>query len=288
MTQLESVRSTPTGSTGPLPADVRVAAVRSEAEAREVVRVLAAVWAAPDTDGKEPLPPELAWVLAHSGNYVAVAWRGDEAAGAAIGFRGSDEEGDLLHSHIVGVSTAHQGANIGYTLKQHQRRWALDRGLPRVTWTFDPLVGRNAYFNVVKLGARLTRYYVDFYGPMSDGINNGDETDRCLVTWRLDGAAARAAAAGQFAPADPAAYRAAGAAEVLVRTADGTPSLRPSGADVRLLQVPDDIVGLRRRDPAAARAWRLALREALASAFADGLEVLGVSRDCWYVLARPA
>ena len=259
--------------------------VHSERDARAAVNVLAQVW--PRVDGKEPLPPELAWVFAHSGNYVAIARRGDQPVGAAIGFRGEDESGTLLHSHIAGVLPDRQSLGVGYQLKQHQRDWARSHGIDRVTWTFDPLVTRNAYFNVVKLGARLTTYYVDFYGPMDDAINNGDETDRCLVTWRLDSPAAHAAAAGMFAAADVDGIRAVGAVTVLAPDTAGAPAVTSASGDLRLLQLPDDIVAVRHRDADLARAWRLALREVLVAAFADGLEVVGVDRDGWYVLGRP-
>ena len=156
--------------------------------------MLAQVWRREDE--QPPLPPELAWAFAHSGNYVALATIDDEPVAAAIGFRGDDADGPHLHSHIAGVLPAWQGSGVGYQIKQHQRSWAIAHGLDRVTWTFDPLVSRNAYFNVVKLGAQLTRYYVDFYGPMDDGINTGDETDRCLVSWRITSPQAVTASAG--------------------------------------------------------------------------------------------
>ena len=264
---------------------VRVDLVHSEQDARAAVSVLAEVW--PRVDGKEPLPPELAWVFAHSGNYVALARQGDAVVGAAIGFRGEDEHGALLHSHITGVLPDRQGLGVGYQLKQHQRAWALARGLDRITWTFDPLVARNAYFNVVKLGAQLTHYYVDFYGPMDDGINGGDETDRCLVTWRIDSARARAAAAGSFTVTDVDAVRAAGATEVLCPNASGAPVVVASTGDLRLVQVPRDVVDVRHHDAELARSWRVALREVLVAAFADGLEVIGVGRGSWYVVGRP-
>ena len=54
-----------------------------------------------------------------------------------------------------------------------------------MTWTFDPLVARNAYFNIEKLGARPTHYMIDYYGQMSDGINAGQASDRVLLTWDL-------------------------------------------------------------------------------------------------------
>ncbi len=286
MTRVDSARDAvgsappPAGASSPVSIDL----VHTEAEARDAVRALASVWSR--EDGKEPLPPELAWVFAHSGNYVAVARAEGSVVGAAIGFRGHDEHGAMLHSHIAGVVPSKQGASVGYALKQHQRSWSLEQGLDRITWTFDPLVARNAYFNVVKLGARLTRYYVDFYGPMDDGINTGDETDRCLVTWRLLDAPACAAAAGEFAAADLAGFRSAGATEIVRRGADDEPVRGPGGGDIRLVQVPDDVVALRRDRPELARAWRLALREALTTAFADGLEVVGVTRDSWYVVGR--
>ena len=265
--------------------ELTISLVHSEPEARAAVQVLAQIW--PRQDGKEPLPPELAWVFAHSGNYVAVASIGGETVGAAIGFRGADADGVHLHSHIASVLPQWQGSSVGYALKQHQRTWAMQHGIDRITWTFDPLVARNAYFNVVKLGAHLTRYYVDFYGPMDDGINDGDETDRCLATWRLSGPTAVAAAAGQFVPANVDVRRADGAVDVLIPDDAGAPTLTASTARVRLLQLPRDIVEIRRDNPALAREWRLALRQALVSAFSDGLEVVGVSRDSCYVVALP-
>ena len=267
-------------------AEVTIDLARSEQDARAAVAVLAQVW--PREDGVEPLPPELAWAFAHSGNYVALARCRDEVVGAAVGFRGIDELGALLHSHITGVLPACQGLGVGYRLKQHQRSWALARGLDRVTWTFDPLVARNGYFNVVKLGAELTNYYVDFYGPMDDGVNTGDETDRCLVTWRLGSPRAAAAATGSFTTADIGAARSRGAVEVLRRDDAGRPQVRLDPSGLRLVQVPTDVVDLRHRDPALAMSWRLALREVLVAASADGLEVVGVDRDGWYLVAHPA
>jgi predicted GNAT superfamily acetyltransferase len=272
-----------TGAPAPAAPDFAVELVHTEADARAAVAALAQVW--PRADGAEPLPPELAWVFAHSGNYVSVARTGGTVIGAAIGFHGVDEDGAHLHSHIAGVLPEWQGSNVGYALKQHQRRWAQQAGLDRITWTFDPLVARNAYFNVVKLGARLTRYYVDFYGPMTDGINSGDETDRCLVTWRLSDVAAQAAAEGRSTPADIDAARASGAGDLLVVGADGAPVRTTFDGALRLVQVPTDIVELRRTDPLRAQSWRVAMRDVLVAAFADGFEVVGASRDSWYVLA---
>lgn len=271
----------------PRSAGVEVVLAASEPDAREVAEALRVVWGQPP--GREPMRPELLQALVHTGNYVALARAGGATVGAAVAFRGADDRGQLLHSHIAGVLADRRGAGVGYALKQHQRDWAARAGLGRVTWTFDPLVARNAHFNVTKLGARLTHYYVDFYGPLDDVFNAGDETDRCLVTWAVDAPSARAAALGTTPAVDLAALRAAGAVDALLVDGRGRPALRrAAGADVRLVAVPPDPVALRRRDAGAAAAWRTAVREVLTGAFADGLQVTAVSRDGVYVLERPA
>jgi predicted GNAT superfamily acetyltransferase len=265
-------------------AGVDIELVDSESAARELVTVLSRVW--PQPDGSQPLPPELAWALAHSGNYVALARTAGGPVAAAVAFRGSDVDGAHLHSHMVGVVAEHQGANIGFALKQHQRAWALGQGLARITWTFDPLLVRNAYFNVMKLGARLTRYYVDFYGQLTDDINAGDETDRCLVTWWLTDDRAVHASAGEVPACDRDALLAAGAVQLLGPGPGGAPQLSMDGrAPVRLVGVPTDAVDARRADPGRSRQWRHALRGVLLDAFGAGMEVSAVSRDGWYVLS---
>ena len=65
-------------------------------------------------------------------------------------------------------------------------RGRLSHDLNRVTWTFDPLVRRNAYFNLVKLGATAVAFHRDFYGSMHDTVNAGDLSDRILIEWNLD------------------------------------------------------------------------------------------------------
>ena len=84
------------------------------------------------------------------------------------------------------ASARRTGKHVGLALKQHQRRWALGRGIMTIEWTFDPLVRRNAYFNLVKLGARVVGYEPAFYGAMHDAFNDGDDTDRAVVRWNLE------------------------------------------------------------------------------------------------------
>jgi predicted GNAT superfamily acetyltransferase len=232
--------------------------------------LLAAIWGYPPDQG--PVTPELLRALAHSGNYVAGAWDGDVLVGASAGFLGRHDDELHLHSHISGVDPGHQGGNVGFAIKQHQREWALTRGIAIIEWTFDPLVRRNAYFNLAKLGARVVGYQPHFYGPMRDALNVGDETDRAVVCWRLDRV--------EPAPADTTGV------VVLRAGEDGRPVVDKSDADVLKAWVPEDVVALRQHDPETALAWRTALRDTLGSAVGDGYAATDMSRDGWYTIER--
>ncbi|NDF83049.1 MAG: hypothetical protein EB130_07820 [Actinobacteria bacterium] len=95
-------------------------------------------------------PPTL-----HAGGHASLAEVDGVVVGATWGFLASHEGRLGLHSHVTGVLSAHANAGVGLALKHHQWQWASKQGLDFVTWTFDPLVRRNAYFNLVKLGANV-------------------------------------------------------------------------------------------------------------------------------------
>ncbi|WP_344313172.1 GNAT family N-acetyltransferase [Fodinicola feengrottensis] len=245
-------------------------------------RALAALFQRIWQDPQLPVDPPMLRALSYAGNYVVGAYAGEEMIGAAVAFLGGHGLGldRHLHSHITGVITRHRAGGVGYLLKQHQRAWALERGLPRVCWTFDPLVRRNAYFNFHKLGAEPTTYLPDFYGPMDDGINAGQPSDRMYIDWDLASPPAVAAAAGAVTAPDL-----AGAEILLGHDGEAPGRARPVGTGRVLVAIPVDVERLRGNDPALAIRWRYAVREALMSCFAEGRRVVGVSREGWYVMS---
>ena len=107
----------------------------------------------------------------------------EQIVGGSFGFLGRHLGEPSLHSHVTGILPGVRRTGLGRAMKLHQRAWAADHGLAWVTWTFDPLVRRNAWFNLGVLGAHVHEYLVDFYGPIDDAINAGDESDRLLVAW---------------------------------------------------------------------------------------------------------
>jgi predicted GNAT superfamily acetyltransferase len=224
--------------------DVRIVELDDPIACRAAAALFADVW------GSTPVTGELLRALGHSGHYVVGAYDGEQLIGASVAFATADGSGEL-HSHITAVAPGLAGRGLGLTLKGHQRAWAAEHGLVAVRWTFDPLVRRNAWFNITKLGVAVEAYLPDFYGPMDDAINRGEASDRLLVRW----------AVSDEPPPPP------GEAELTCAT-------------------PEDIEALRAADPTAASAWRAAVRDGLGGAFADGYGVVGFTKEGEYQLAR--
>lgn len=264
-------------------AGVQVREISQLSELDAVYRLYADIWR-PDPKNP-PVTTELLRAFSKAGNYVAGAFDGDELLGACVGFFGAPAD-EALHSHIAGVSGRARGRNIGFALKLHQRAWSMLRGVSAVAWTYDPLVRRNGYFNLVKLAARPAEYLPNFYGGMHDAINGGDDSDRTLVHWVLDDPAVVAACVGTTTSADATALQAAGAVVALSVSALDAPVAGSVDGRTLLVAVPADIERLRLSDPGCAKDWRLAIREVLGGLMADGARVTGFDRAGWYVLER--
>jgi predicted GNAT superfamily acetyltransferase len=243
-----------------------------------VCRLFQDIWRPPP---ENPLATtELLRALTKAGNYLGGAFDGGRLVGACVGFFGAPADGSM-HSHIAGVDPAMAGRSVGFALKLHQRAWALRRGVGVISWTFDPLVARNAYFNLAKLGATAAEYLPDFYGGMDDAVNGGDETDRLLVRWDLGAPEVIAACAGR-----PHQATHDHAAIALGRTEAGTPEIRRLDADTLLVAVPADVAALRAADPHTAKRWRGAVRDVLGGLLTGGARVTGFDRAGWYVVTQ--
>jgi predicted GNAT superfamily acetyltransferase len=193
-------------------------------------------------------------------------------------------EDAATYSLIAAAGRRASDRGIGHALKLRQRAWALDRGLATMRWTFDPLVGRNARFNLTKLGATSRDYVEAFYGRMADQINAGDDSDRLVADWAL--ASRRTREAGEGTPLEPAEPDVTGST-VLLRGPDGDPAYVTAHGE-SWCRVPRDVVALRGSDPGAAATWRGTVREALTDAFGSGLSATGMTRSGWYHLTRAA
>jgi predicted GNAT superfamily acetyltransferase len=119
------------------------------------------VWGISDRD----ITPLTQLVAAReAGGILLGAFDGAVLAGFAYGFIGYEQGEMTLHSHMLAVKPAYRNRNLGYRLKLAQREQALERGIERMTWTFDPLQSLNAHFNFSKLGVISDQYKINFYG----------------------------------------------------------------------------------------------------------------------------
>ena len=126
---------------------------------RDVEALLIAIWGM--SPHGAPIPFDLLRSIAHAGCNVSAAYdHAGQLCGAAVGI--VSPGGRSTYSLIAGVLPGSGDKGVGFALKQHQRAWSLARGIDTMTWTFDPLVSRNARFNLTKLGAYASEYACNF------------------------------------------------------------------------------------------------------------------------------
>jgi predicted GNAT superfamily acetyltransferase len=263
-----------------------LSASASIGELQAVSDLFTDTWATPERH--PPSPVNSLRALSYSGSYVVAALRDDVMVGAALAFLATAHGRTSLFSHSLAVHPAYRRSGIGYAIKMHQRRWALDRSIDLVQWTFDIARVHNAHLNISKLGALGVRYLPDFYGTMHDDLNAGRHSDRVLVDWHLDGERARAAATtGRCPDARVAVHVAAGDPAGVDSDQDGLPRVHhaPTGDhEVYLVNatalLAEDAANVRRP------VWQACLRDVCARAFAAGLVLDDVSRDGWYLFTR--
>ena len=262
------------------PAGMTILELSAPRETQRAAELLREIWGGAES----PVPANLLLTVQHTGGYVFGVY--DDAGvlvAVSLGLLASSGEKACLHSHITGVLPSGQRRGLGLALKQHQRLWALRRGLEAITWTCDPLVRRNVTFNLQALGAVVAGYLPDHYGKMSDGLNRGDASDRLELRWELSSSRATEAARGRL-PAVPEADL-----PYAVRADEhGLPVLAPVATGSQLVQLPADIESLRRADPPAATAWRRALRTSLHPALSQGAVIHGLTAAGALVLEVPA
>ncbi len=164
-------------------------------EYEHVVRLQREIWGYDDTD---LLPLRFMVVATHVGGQVFGAFDGERMIAFLAAIPGiKPGPRPYLHSHMMGVQPEYRDRGIGRTLKLRQREDALDRAIPLVEWTFDPLELKNAYFNIERLGAIMRLYAENQYGITGSPLHGGLPTDRCYAEWwigspRVGGILARA------------------------------------------------------------------------------------------------
>ena len=205
-------------------------------------------------DAGTEITPNLLQAMVHSGSYLSGAFIDNKIVGAAFAFPATNG-GLHLHSHMTAVLPEFRDKGVGYALKIDQWNWAKKKNYSHLSWTFDPLVRRNAKLNIAKLGVDISAYHPNFYGDMPDALNAGDESDRLMVSWITDIDAPKAR-------------------ELITK---------PETGDI-LIEIPEDIVAIRSKNQSESMKWRRQVREQFLAAFEKNGKVVGFSANNEYVV----
>lgn len=263
--------------------EVVIEPVRDGVGYRACERLQQQVWGFADL---AVIPDHLIHMLTGAGGLLLGAFDGIGPGREMIGFTLSVVgllEGGVLrhHSLMAAVRPDCQDRGVGYKLKLAQRDRILAQGIRIITWTFDPLESRNAYFNLNKLGTVVAQYLPNYFGELRDVRNRGIDTDRFLCQWHLDSPRVRSYLGGGKPPA-----LALGDVDTINRTQRTAAGFRaPAGfrpglrAANLLFEIPTDLQAIRKADLDLARTWRLEARRALVAYLDEGYLVTSLFRE---------
>lgn len=287
------------------------------------------VWPGNETD---IVPTHMLLAAAHNGGLVIGAYHVEEPGaederaepewgvipdgaplvGFVFGFPGlylTPDGPRLKHcSHMLGVHPAYRDQGIGFKLKRAQWQMVRHQGLDRITWTYDPLLSRNAHLNIARLGAVCNTYIREAYGEMRDGLNIGLPSDRFQVDWWIRSERVNRRLSTRLRrPLDLAHYLAAETAILNPTEMDQDGWPRPPSnfqlgeienvhsiqeeQPLLLVEIPADFLTLKAANPSLALEWRLHTRDLFETLFERGylvtdfIHLTGTYARSFYVLS---
>lgn len=257
------------------------------------------VWPGSETD---IVPAHVFITAVHNGGLVIGAFDHNHIIGFVFGFPGLESTPDGPRpkhcSHMMGIHPDYRDSGVGFALKRAQWQMVRHQGLDHITWTYDPLLSRNARLNITKLGAVCNTYRRSEYGDMRDGLNAGLPSDRFQVDWwintrrvdrRLGKRARRPLKLENFSKAE---LQPLYSVHISLKTGDWprpAEHFSPLEGHLALAEIPSDFMALKDADFALARDWRFFSREVFETAFATGYIVTDFVFDqgrSFYVLSN--
>ncbi len=213
----------------------------------------------------EVYPARLFVNISRGGGHVLGAYSpGSELIGFVASMPAWHGAKRYFHSLSLGVKAGYENLGLGKTLKLEQRKLALKSRVRLIEWTFDPLRAKNAFFNIVRLGAIVRRYVPDYYGPVASRLQLGLPSDRLIAEWQLSSARVK-------------------------RALTGRPASSQRKPETVTVEMPNDLETLVATDPRRARDWQSSVRRSLQRCFRRGLAITGFKRGehtSHYVLER--
>jgi predicted GNAT superfamily acetyltransferase len=254
------------------------------------------VWPGSET---EVIPAHMLLAVVHNGGLALGAYVDGEIVGLVFGFPGfyATPDGPRLkhHSHILAVQPDWRDKGLGFALKRAQWQLVRRQGIDRITWTYDPLLSRNAHLNITRLGTVCNTYRPAEYGEMSDSLNVGLPTDRFQVDWwvfskrverRLSRRSRPALTLDAYLTAEALLFEASRNRGPALCPPEHIP---PLAGSLLLVEIPGDFLALKQADLTLGRDWRFYSREVFETAFAAGYLITDFIHDegrSFYVLTH--
>lgn len=280
--------------------------IEKPSEMETVEELQRIVWSGGET---EVVPIHMLVAAVNNGGLIIGAYQesshqpdNPNLVGFVFGFPGiyfTPDGPQLKHcSHMLAVLPEYRDQGLGFILKRAQWQMVRHQGLNRITWTYDPLLSRNAHLNMAKLGAVCNTYRRDVYGDMRDDLNRGLPSDRFEVDWWINTKRVERRLSRRVRrKLDLAHFLSAGAELVNPSRLEGQlPYPSPLAGSfpekhLLLVEIPPDFQALKEVDPGLGLSWRMHIREIFEELFARGYLVIdfvylsGTSPRSFYVVS---
>jgi predicted GNAT superfamily acetyltransferase len=209
-------------------------------------------------------------------------------------------------SHQLGVHPAYRGRGVGFILKRAQWQMVRHQGIDLITWTYDPLLSRNAHLNISRLGGVTNTYKRNYYGKLEDELNKDLITDRFQVDWWVNSRRVnRRLSRKARRPLDLAHFLSAEATILNPSVVGRDGWLRPAekvdlesiresqdGDPILLVEIPPDYLSLSKAEHTLSKEWRYHTRNIFENLFERGyiatdfIYLPGKSARSFYVLSH--
>jgi predicted GNAT superfamily acetyltransferase len=236
--------------------EIIIREVETVEEMQKCIELQRKVFASPDL---EISPVRHLIVAKYAGGFTLGAYSGEKLVGFALSlpmFRGKER---AFYSHMAAVDNDLQNAGIGAKLKWAQRDRALNDGANYIKWTYQPVLARNAFFNIERLGANVSQYMPNYYGTDAEAsaeqkeVQQGIDSDRLFVDWFLDSPKVVALSKGE--------------------------KFEETAEIIQKIEIPPDWNALVVQDTKRAIAEQERIKHEFQTAFAEGLIVKGFERS---------
>ena len=197
-------------------------------------------------------------VTKHAGGFTLGAFADEKLVGFVLSVPAFLRGERAFYSHMTAVAQNFQSFGIGAKLKWAQRLRSLDEGVKYVKWTFQPVMARNAFFNLEKLGAIVRHYEPNFYGTdystsAEPNEKLGIDSDRLFAEWNLESEKVRRLEKGE--------------------------KFEETSEIVQKIEIPTDWNEIVKSNPTKAIEAQNRLKKEFQSSFADGLIAKGFERS---------